>query len=48
MIHVVFELPELAFVSAMLLTGTFSSSELTQISDIRLAVTDTSDLPSSN
>ena len=47
-IHVVFELPELAFVSALLVTGTFSSSELTQLSDVRLAVTDSVDLPTSS
>ena len=47
-IHVVFALPELAFVSALLITGTFSSSELTQLSDIRLAVTDSADLPAAS
>ena len=47
-IHVVFALPELAFVSALLITGTFSSSELTQLSDIRLAVTESAALPAAS
>ena len=44
-IHVVFQMPEEAFIDALLLIGTFGSEEVYQLSDIRLAVTDSIALP---
>ena len=44
-IHVVFRMPEEAFIDALLLIGSFSDVDIEQISDIRLAVTNSAAEP---